>query len=365
MRNKRHVMGFTLPELAIGVLVAGIVIPVVLGILFQVVRLSVKGFAIFMLQDNKILSSDFILKDLRSASRNSVASTLMNGGFEDADGTNPAYWAAAVGGTGEYTHEDSESNQIVYNGYRSLSLRSQDANSVTYDSTHTIVLNQGGAYWITARIRSSDSNTSGKVALWDTDGNELASFSTTNTNWHQAGFRYPTTFPDTYSGGLTNDQVFVRLTVTPPDLAGTGQWVYFDDVAVTQIHSVIYDQLSTNINIENDKIDTVNPEAAESTGFKFIRWDGPDPNLYRYRVDIKSFGRYFKRERYDADSDSWVSDGGHRLSNSVQNITITYDETGAIPSSGKKDVVNILVTQTNPADGTDESFTITAYPLAP
>lgn len=337
-----------------------------LGILFgRTIRLSMSSI-LYQKELTRFGSElNIILADLRSASKNSIGSLLVNGNFELAQSTSvPRYWSGSVaGGNGSYAYVTDSNLAKVENGYHSLALKTSDGTAVTYDYSSPMTLSPGNAYILTARVRCTiNGNQEGRVSLLDTSNNLIAQVKTSSITWQKMTLRYPAV--GVYAAGtLPSDRVRLRLTNIALAATGVGD-VYFDNISLTGIYSIVIATAANLVNVNSAVYTSTTPN--ECAGFQFARWDENNNvlNLYRYRAATGVAGNKLLREKYDMDSSKWVTAGGNAIFSGIRTFAIGYSEDFSLPAKGKDGVLTVTISALKNKQDV-KTRTVRVLPVAP
>src|ERR1044071_1932203 len=110
--------GFTMMETVIMVGMAGLMLASIVMFLNNSQKLSMRSVHAQQMLSNKIGLQSWILRDLRSSSKTSLGSLLLNGGFETkVSDTQPSKWPPIL--TAGINYTNSASDTSVRSGFRS------------------------------------------------------------------------------------------------------------------------------------------------------------------------------------------------------------------------------------------------------
>ena len=358
--TRRSHRGFTLIEACIWLAVSVIVVPVVVNLLYQVVRLTRRDFTMQMEVRETAGSLTWILRDLRSSSHFMVGNMLLNGGFEEAASpSQPRYWPADLNPPAWAQLYFGTNNNAVKSGFSGVGMKVPAAGQATYDSSHFMTLTPGAAYMITGHMKQTHPDNVGRVALIDQSSNVVASSqSTQGGSWHSFAFRYPAA--GLYTDGMVSgNKVKIRLSVTGAVGGTHDQWAYFDDIACTPMHAVLLSTNPAQVNIQNTVTDPHDP--AESTGFRFARWESDALELYRYRAAKGATGAYLVREKWNRGASEWMTSGPPKIGTGVDVFMLSYYQDSVLTGAGKNKPVSIYYAF-DPAEPLNKTV---AKPLSP
>lgn len=344
MLNKIHSeKGITLLEFIITTAIIGILVVSINTIFLKSHDSSQRVYHSQEALTSNLWGLYWITKDLRSASRHSVGSYILNGGFEKpSDGTTPLYWSSVVEGTGIYGYEQSRSTVTVKSGVRSIALSiSKKGNPntlVTYETANFIEITPNMAYMITGWVRNSTFGTIGRISLIDNSFNTVVSTETHADTWEPIQCRFPAA--GLYINNMLSlNRVKIRLEVTRMKGSSNLTPVYFDDISVTPIHSVMASS-NSSITVDSTASNPNNPAA--SVGFRFARWDNGSLNLYRYRIGAKNNENYIIREKFNETNSCWENTKIKDLACGIETLIFSYDINNQLPPKGKETPVTII-----------------------
>ncbi|MFH1379233.1 MAG: hypothetical protein ABII23_03030 [bacterium] len=325
--------GATVMELSVAALITGIVTAGIVNF-FQQSQHSMNkiGYSQEALSSN-LHAAYWLFQDLKSASRSSVNSYVLNGGFEQASAVTgmPLYWSDEIKGDGDFRYIESNSEQAVHSGLRSIILDQNGSKGVEYDSDIFVLL-PGMSYMITAWVRCRDADSKVVVELVDDKaypGNTLESKIIADTEWAQVVFIYPKT--DLL---MIRKKVLIRIFI---DTQSNHERVYIDDFACTPINSVMVSLKPKLITIESSVNDPFDPN--DPVGFRFIKWKDKEAILHRYRLDRKLQDYYITKEIFD-DTLGWVAAGIHHMGLGIENLSFSYDAK-QLPVNGKDTALRV------------------------
>ncbi len=320
----------TLIEICVYAVLSLLMIAVVTGYFFQTQKLFHRTSHTSEMLSSKIDAFTFITRDLSSAKRVTLGSILLNGDFETAQNAGQAAnWANASSANGVMGYLQNWSD-TSHNGIHSVSLSRTGGAEATYDSD-IFTLTPGNAYMITAWVRTSDAGTGAIVRLADNASFDLGSDISNSTAWFQIKFRYPAA--NVYQNNVLNlNQAKIQLGAN----AGTSI-VYFDDIAVTPIQSVLASETAAEINVSRTVLNVNSP--TDTAGFHFVRWENQQPVQFRYRVEGVNEENLVVRERFDTTTNQWAVT--NRFARGVAVFRIDYDSIGAVPNDGKDVPFNV------------------------
>ncbi|MBD3271547.1 MAG: prepilin-type N-terminal cleavage/methylation domain-containing protein [Elusimicrobia bacterium] len=365
--NLMNERGFTLLELFLVVAILGIIVT-------SIVTFFTKSHdtAIRASQSQHVLASKQwalyqIMLDLRSASRCTVGSYILNGGFESSeDKKGPDFWADKATGVGVYKYFETQSSQTVRGGFCSVVMRLNTGNEIYLESEDFFSLTPDMAYMLSGWVRCANLSVRAGISLVDESYATVVSTTAQSTDWMQLTCRYPSSNNYT-SGMVSNNRVKCRLSVIFDNGAGPYGPIYFDNISLTPLESVMV-SLESTANVNHTVSDVTSP--FDPVGFRFYRWENEVLRLYRYRIGSQgSANQYLIREVYNVDSDIWEKGNIHSIAKGVEELQFIYDDQGLLPTEGKETPleVNLLIRSKNDRirDVYKESDKILIYPLSP
>jgi prepilin-type N-terminal cleavage/methylation domain-containing protein len=324
--------GVTAVELMIAIAISTILVVAVSAYMRQAQNLSAGTQHSQEVLSGEITTANLLLEDFRSTTRTSLGSLLLNGSFEmQLNGTSPRYWSTALSDLGSLTYELSNTTGAVHNGFHSVKIIGQLGSTPGLDTSLSMTLVPGTAYMVTAWARVEDSNSAYQVSLLNNSNAQIAvspSASDNLTDWHAIQFRFPSS--GVYTANLIpQDLAKIRLSLAN----GSGP-VYFDDVAVTPIKSILVSTDAAAVNVPNVASSQTDP--ADPAGFRFVRFEDEVEALFRYRIGSNNGLNHLIREKFDVTAGRWNTSGPSNLGNGICELELMYNMSNALPASGKE-----------------------------
>lgn len=358
MKNQR---GFSALELFVWVGIFIVMIPIMVAILRSTIFSSHQLVKSNLTNVEKTRSINSFLGDLRSASRGALGNTQCNGGFEEYDELTgaPLFWPMAVTGNGESTYIDSYPNNQVRSGFKSVGLRTFDAGGVSIQSGHEIRLSSGAAYMLVAQVHRTEINNNGRLELLDALTNlPVTTVASTSDGWNKIMIRYPAVGLIDFA--IHPKRVKIQLSVNAPGPL-FNEWVYFDDIALIPIHSILAPASVSNV--QNLSINDL--DLTETSGFRFSKWENGRMMPFRYRVMDGPLGATLIREKFDG---RWKLMNG-KLIPGLTSLEFSFNELGVLPPLGYDTPLTINVgfknySKRNPL-GEERIETMMVYAAAP
>ncbi|OVE77812.1 hypothetical protein BVX98_01950 [bacterium F11] len=356
--------GVTIVELSMVIGVSAVIALAFQLFLHQSNRLTGSAFRMQNSQSALLSSMIYLMRDMRSAYRYSMGNIMQNGSFEEEDNpSTPRHWDNAVGGNGQYRYTDGEVFNDTRGGLRSLALKSDDNNLVTYSSTTPIKLTKGNAYMVTGWVMkvgpSPAPPTECRITLLDNNDNVLGFSTTTSVGWSRLQFRYPPN--GTYvQNSIPANEVHFQLSVDNSD-----EWAFFDNISLSSIRSVL---LSPILNAENTNR-IPNPfDVFEPVGFQFVREIDGQAIQFRYRIGTEGSINYLIRERFNSSLSDWEEVSPTRLFMNAELIEFTFDMLLQVPDKANDSPITFTVGLRDAEDKSQTELNLTElefYALSP
>jgi len=357
--NQSH--GFTSTEMVVAVAIFSIIALAFQVFLQQSQMLTSEVYTKQEASSVKLRGLNWIMKDIRSASRTSLGSLVLNGGFEDEENDNtPKYWANTVGGTGQRQYYKGELANDSRSGLKSIGLLS-DTTLVTYEMENYMTFTDGMTYMISGWVLGLPPLSDARIELIDDGPNILISTQISNAQWQHLSFRYPADGSPYVKDAIHDDLAKIRISAN----TNTG-WILFDDISCTPFNSVLISSTSTGVNVSSLPVSFTDP--MEATGFRFTRTEGETTFLYRYRIGFDHYGNFIIREKFDPLSSNWIDSGPSRIFHHLNSLAFVYDPNNQIPSKGKDSPLTMNFGIEDPLKknkGKWEKTSIHFFPLTP
>ncbi len=228
--------GFTILELLVVVILLGILGSVSIHLIFKNffwVWWEAQGSLHIQGQAGEIIGK--IEKDLKSCSRTSLGSYLLNGGFEELNNNVALNWEAAP--PAEINFYVTGSTNVVHSGQASVGIF-RAGSDISYTSD-IFTLKKDATYLVTFWARSPALTTGEGTLIMAGSGAVLATISTASSNWTRLVLRYP-------AAGVLPGDLAVRIRLWARNVQ---ERVYFDDISVTPIRAVLCSPVEA-VNIE-------------------------------------------------------------------------------------------------------------------
>jgi hypothetical protein len=145
--------------------------------------------------------------------------------------------------------------------------------------------------------------------------------------------------------------------------AGTGN-VYFDDVAVTPLRSVLLDKYQpSTVNVSTAVVNASDP--ADAAGFHFARWEDGSLFLYRYRLsDFQT--PYLIREKFDPATQEWTQAWGGKLGANIDSLIFSFNPYDTYPAKGKESVLTVdFILKDNFAKNANAKGVVISFKVSP
>ena len=324
----KNISGFTLTETLITLAIFSIVSMSIVNYLTKSNQVITQAFESQEALSKKLNAMYWITSDFRSATRTSLGSSLLNGGFELAyDNMTPLYWPTI--NNCNYLYDNS--TNTVRSGLLSISIYDSSGTTTTYDS-NPFLLEDNIAYMITGWVRCNGNATS-KISLVDNIGIEHGFAVLVSTCWTQVMFRFPAS--GNYTTGLLNADM-AKISLSVQANPGIG---YFDNIACTPINSVLISTTTAEINVNNTPSNNADPN--DPVGFRFYKRTQGDLELYRYRIEFDP--NYLVREKFNRNTNQWETSGPDRIAQGIEILKFSYDENDNLPSQGKNAPLSVTI----------------------